>query len=161
MNPRFIKSSQKREIESQLNENFGIEKLNYLLVESGKEKIRAFSTHLSKDEIDELCQIINVETIGAYLLKQEPPIIRLSFDACHILSNQIEKGVIELDENQAEEWMLGKDIPLKAEKGVFVVKHKEYFLGCGKSNSQVLFNHVPKDRRTRNHIIFKKINKND
>ncbi|MEK6893552.1 MAG: hypothetical protein AABX07_05090 [Nanoarchaeota archaeon] len=148
MNCRFIKTPEKRKIIAELNAQFGIEELPYLLLETGKEKLRAFSGNLSKEEILSLAEVANIEIIGAYLLKKEHD-FRLSFDAAHLLKNKISKNILEINEEQAREWMRGNDLQIKAEKGTFVIKCKEDFLGCGKSNEEVLFNYVPKDRRRR------------
>jgi len=51
MKYRFIKSSEKRKILAQLEQQFGINSLPFLLIESAKGKYRAYSGHLSKDEI--------------------------------------------------------------------------------------------------------------
>ncbi len=148
MNCKFIKTPEKRKIISELNAQFGIEELPYLLIETGKEKLRAFSGNLSKEEILSLAEIANIEIIGTYLLKKERS-LRLSFDATHLLKKQISKNILEINEEQAKEWMKGNNLQIKAEKGTFAIKYKKDFLGCGKSNEEVLFNYVPKDRRIR------------
>jgi NOL1/NOP2/fmu family ribosome biogenesis protein len=148
MNCKFIKTPEKRKIIKELNNQFGIKELPYLLIETGKEKIRAFSGSLSKEEILELAESANIEIIGIYILRKEQE-FRLSFDAPHILKKQITKNIIEIDETQAKEWMKGNDLQIKEKKGTFVIKHKDDFLGCGKSNGETIFNYVPKDRRIR------------
>ncbi|MDP3881678.1 MAG: hypothetical protein Q8Q31_02250 [Nanoarchaeota archaeon] len=146
MNIQFIKSNEKRKIEEVLESQFGIEKLNFLLIKTAKEKIRGFSGTLSKEEISQLSEIANIEVIGSYLLRIEHD-LRLSFDATQILSKDIKKNVLEVDEEQMKCWMRGFDLPLQQSSGTYVIKYKELFLGCGKSNGQVILNHVPKDRR--------------
>lgn len=147
---RFIKSSEKRNILALLNEQFGIEDLPYLLIETGKGKLRGYSGSLSKDEISKLAELANIEIIGTYLIrKEEEKDLRLSFDATQILNKQITKNIIELDETQMKKWMRGHDLEIPAQKGVYVLKFKDDFIGCGKSNGSVIFNYVPKDRRLR------------
>ena len=51
MNAKFLSSGEKKKLLSELNERFGIEKLNYIFVETGKQKIRAFSGTLSKEKL--------------------------------------------------------------------------------------------------------------
>ncbi|MBI2632734.1 hypothetical protein HYW75_07045 [Candidatus Pacearchaeota archaeon] len=148
MNLRFIKSPEKRIITEQLNEQFGIENLPYLLLESGKEKIRAFSGHLSKEEISKISQILNIESIGIYLLRKETHSeLRLSFDATHILKNQIKNNIIDINKAQLIEWIRGRDVSINTDKGIKVIKYNSDFLGCGKSSGDRIINHVPKDRR--------------
>lgn len=148
MNIRFIKTPEKRKIIEKLNEQFGITELPYLLIESGREKLRAFSGHLSKEEISQLAQTLNIEVIGLYLIKREDNSnLRLSFDATHLLKSQITKKIIELNDIEFQTWIRGFDLQIKAQVGTLAIKYKSDFIGCGKSNGSVLINHVPKDRR--------------
>lgn len=148
MKHRFVKSSEKKQILKKLNEQFGIEKLDYLLIESGKQKFRGYTGTLSKEEISELDSLTNIETIGTYLIKEEND-LRLSLDATHLLKNQITKNIIEIDDKQLDQWMRGFDIELEKEitPGVKVIKYKNDFIGCTKTNGKILFNYVPKERR--------------
>lgn len=146
MNIHFIKSSKKKEILKQLKQQFGINELPYLLIESGKEKIRGFSGHLSKDEIHTLSLIVNIELIGLYLIKQEGD-LRLSLDATTLLKNQITKNIIEITDVQLQDWLRGNDLLLQVERGTIVIKHDADLIGCGKSNREKIFNYLPKDRR--------------
>ena len=147
MNLSFIKTSEKRRIINQLNEQFGITELPYLLIESGKEKIRGFTGHLSKDEIIWLGKIANIEGIGLYLIKKEDDLFRLSLDATHLLGSQITKNIIDITGEQLEQWIRGRDLGIKAQKGLFVVRYAGDFLGSGKSTSEKILNHIPKERR--------------
>ena len=149
MNIRFIKTPEKREIVKKLTEQYGIEDLPYLLIETGKEKIRGFSGHLSKDEILQLGRLTNIEIIGLYLVRKEFD-YRLSTDATHLLKDQITKNCIELNEEQTAKWLRGHDLEIPKEKGTYVLIYQGIPLGCGKSNGSVIFNHLPKDRRIRN-----------
>lgn len=150
MNISFIKSSQKKEIVEKLKEIYGISELPYLLIESGKEKIRAFSGSLSKEEITEISKMAKIEVIGGYLMRQEgPDDLRLSFDAPLILKDQITKAIVEINEDQFNTWIRGNDLDLSAEKGNVILRYNGDFVGCGKSNGLKVFNYVPKDRRLR------------
>jgi len=151
MNLKFIKSSEKKRIVRELEEQFGIEKLPYLLIETGKQKIRGFSGTMTKEEIRELGEIANVEIIGIYLIKKERK-LRLSLDGSIILKDQISKNVVEIDNEQLELWLRGKNLDIKKENGVYVIRTQEKhdLLGCGISDGKKLINHVPKERRIRN-----------
>jgi NOL1/NOP2/fmu family ribosome biogenesis protein len=149
MNLRFIKSSEKKRIVSEIEERFGITKLPSVLVETGKEKIRGFSGTMTKDEILELSRIANVEVVGLYLFKKEHS-LRLSHDAVHVFSSQIKKGVLEINDSQAKDWIDGKDLNLNTnEKGAIVLKYEKDFVGCGISTGEKVLNYVPKERRVR------------
>ena len=151
MRINFIKSSKKKEILVKLEEQFGISDLPYLLIESGKEKIRGFSGHLSKEEINEISLILNIEIMGLYLLKQEQD-LRLSLDATTLLKEQITKNIIDISDAQLQEWLRGRDLDIKTPKGTIIIKNKDDLIGCGKSNGEKIFNYLPKDRRLKNKI---------
>ena len=139
---------EKRRITEKLNEQFGISKLPYLLIRTVKERIRAFSGSLSKEEITILAQITNIEIIGLYLLKEEKNnTFRLSLDATHILKDKISKNLIALDDQQTLLWLKGNDLNIPANRGVVILKQNNDFLGCGISTGEKILNHVPKDRR--------------
>jgi NOL1/NOP2/fmu family ribosome biogenesis protein len=144
---KFIKTPEKRRIIEELNEKFGISELPYLLIESGKEKMRAFSGSLSKEEILQISQLARIEGVGIYFMKKEVDGLRLSFDATQILSNQITKNILEIGKEQLEKWIRGHDLEIKTNPGVYAIKYEDYFLGCGKSNGEKIFNYVPKERR--------------
>jgi NOL1/NOP2/fmu family ribosome biogenesis protein len=146
MKIHFITSAHKKKLIKQLENQFGITKLPYLLTESGKEKIRAFSGHLSKEEISELNHTLNIELFGLYILRQEHN-IRLSLDGTHLLNNQLTKNKIQLTDQQALQYLKGQNLEIKKPSGTYVIEHSGLLLGCAKSNSEVLLNHLPKDRR--------------
>ncbi len=147
MNHAFIKSAEKKQILKELNETFGIEELPYLFIESGKEKIRAFSGSLSKEEILGIARLTRVEGVGIYFLKKEITGIRMSFEAVQLLKNQITKNILDLTDEQANSWIKGNDLAVKTPAGVYVMRNNGLLLGCGKSNGEVIFNYVPKERR--------------
>ncbi len=149
MRIHMLRSSEKKKIIEKLKDQFGIENLSYLLIESGKEKTRGFSGHMNREEILQLNEIINIELIGLYLLKEENNELRLSFDASQILKDQINKKIVNINEEQFNLWIRGNDLDISAPKGSIVIKYLSDFVGCGKSNGQKIFNYVPKDRRLR------------
>ena len=116
MNIKFLKSSEKKKLLTELEEQFGITKLPYLLVETGKQKIRGFSGTMIKEEIIELGKIANVEIVGLYLVKREKE-LRLSLDATQILANKINKNILEINNKQVEEWLGGKNLDIQKESG--------------------------------------------
>jgi NOL1/NOP2/fmu family ribosome biogenesis protein len=146
-NYKFVRSAEKKKMISELSDRFGITDVPYLLIESGTEKVRAFSGSLSKEEILALAEMARVEGVGFYFLKKEITGIRLSFDATQVLKDQITKNIVDIDEKQFQMWIRGYDLEIKMPRGVYVIRHKGDFLGCGKSNEEKIFNHVPKERR--------------
>lgn len=143
-----LNNKYKKQVLEKLNEQFGIEALPYLLIKQGKERIRAFSGSLSREELETLGENVNIETLGVYLCKEENDGLRLSHDAVQLLRNQIKKSIIELNDEQALEWLKGWDLEINSEvRGFVILKHKEYFIGCGKASNGRVANFVPKERR--------------
>ena len=145
----FINKSEKKKILEKLEEQYGIHKLDFLLVRSGQDKVRGFTGSLSKNELAFLAREINIEIIGLYLLKEENG-LRLSFDATQILSG-ISKNIVEINEKHAEDWLKGNNIDTKENaEGFVIIKYKNDFLGCGKLSQGRITNFVPKERRIKN-----------
>jgi len=147
MNIRFIKSSEKKRILNELNEKFGVDSLPYLLIGTGKERIRAFSGSMSKDEIMKLGDMANVELIGSYIMSGKDEDLRFNFDFISLIRKKITNGIVDIDELQFYDFIRGKDISLKCEKGVVVLRHEGNLVGVGKSNGEKIFNYIPKERR--------------
>ena len=146
MKYKFIKSGEKKEILEQLGV-LGISEIPYLLIESGKEKIRGYTGHLSKEEILEIGKLTRVEGIGLYILKRDTQLTRPSFEGVQAFKNQISENIIEISEEEFQKWIRGYDLNKPLEKGIKAIKYKEYFIGIGMSNGQTIFNYVPKERR--------------
>ncbi len=143
----------------------GVEKINHLLIKTGKEKIRAFSGSLSVNEIMDLWRLFPIEGIGTYLGKQMidrrtgKKESRLSLDGLHILSSQINKNIIRLNEKQEKEWFLGHNIELNKEQIEGLKEIKGFlavvsfnggdFIGTAKlsSSKEFLNSFLPKERR--------------
>ncbi len=148
MNFRILNSGEKKKLLQQLGERFGISKLNYLLVETGRGKIRAFSGTLNREEILRLEEIARIELVGLYLARRdEMSGLRLSMDAIHLLDEQISKNIIEINEEEFRIWIRGGFLDTDKGEGVYIVKFGDDFVGCGYSNGKKLYNFVPKERR--------------
>lgn len=142
-----LTSTDKKKIVEQLNKQFGINEISQLIIQFGKEKLRLYTGNLSKEELYYLDNEVRVENIGLYFAKQENEGIRLTLDGVQLLRNQIIKNILELNDKQANEWLRGNDIDIQIDKGWKVLKHKNEFIGCGKSTGEKISNFVPKERR--------------
>lgn len=150
----FITSAEKKKIRAQLEEQFGITTLPYLLIETGKERVRGFSGSLSRDELVALGSILHIEGVGCYLARREHD-LRLSFDGIHLFQQQITKGTIDLTDAEFQDWIRGVDIVKEAPQGTLLVTYKGDYFGCAKSTGTMLMNHVPKERRLKKPLINK------
>ena len=144
---KIIRSTPKKKILEQLNEQFGITKLPYLLLRFGKEKIRAYSGNLSVEELNKLDSQLRIENMGLYFIKEQIDGIRLTFDGVQLFKDQITKNILELDDKQAEEWLKGQDLDIQSDNTFKILKNNNEFIGCGKSTGERITNFVPKERR--------------
>ena len=145
-----LTSSDKEKIIEQLNKQFGVKELPYLIIQFGKEKLRLYSGSLSKEELYHLDNEIRIENIGLYFAKQENEGIRPTLDGVQLFKNQITKNIPELNDKQAEEWLKGNDLDIQTDRGWKILKHKQEFIGCGKSTGERITNFMPKERRIKN-----------
>ncbi len=151
---KFFNEQEKEKILRQLKQQFGIKDLPFSLARLGKERIVVFSGDISGREILNLDRIAHIEGIGLYFAKEQMDGIRLSIEGSQLLKNQITKNIFELDEKQAEHWMLGQELNIKTDKkGFFVMKFDDDFLGTGKVSENRITNFVPKNRRLKNKEI--------
>ena len=150
MEIKVLNSKEKHRIIEKLKERFGIKSIPYIIVQSGKERLRIASINLSTDEIKKLSQIANIELIGLYFATLVNDEIRLSIDATHLLKSQINKNILEISEKEKEEWLKGGDLQKKNnERGFVIIRYKEDLLGTGKLSEEKIGNFLPKERRVK------------
>ncbi len=144
---QIIKSNEKKKILQQLNEQFGIQKMPHLLLRFGKEKIRAFSGNLSSNELLILDAHLRIEAAGIYTAKQQADGIRLTIDGISLFKEQITKNILEVTDEQAQEWFKGQDLLIQLDNSFKILKYKDELIGCGKSTGERIANFMPKERR--------------
>ena len=142
--------------------SIGIEKIPYLLIKIGGERIRAYSGSFSKEELYRIFSLLPVEACGLYFAKEFDDDARLSLDALHAVKDEIiknGKNIIEVSEKQEKDWFYGKAIELDEEQqkkyqdaeGFVAVKSGEDFIGTGKifADKKSIANFLPKERRVK------------
>lgn len=158
MKPEFIFGNEKAEILAKLKK-FGIEKIPFLLIKSGSERIRAYSGSMNIQELAKLSENVFVEIIGIYFARYDGEDLRLSVDALHLFKEQITKNIIDITDKQTDDYLKGKDIDIDAEqsklfgekRGYFVLRHNNDLLGMAKIVSgKFMKNYLPKERRRKN-----------
>lgn len=157
---KIFNESEKEKIVRQLKEQFGIKEIPWKLARLGKERIIIFSGEISDKEIQTIDRISRIEGIGLYFAKidEKTKDIRLSIEGTHLLKEQITKNIFELNEEQAEQWMLGQELNIQTgKKGFLIMRFKEDFLGTGKASENKISNFVPKPRR----LKYKEIKKEE
>lgn len=147
---KVLNQKEKKEIETRLSEQFGIDNIPGLIVKRGEERLFIFSGDFSEEDIKKLEASAPIERVGIYFARIIGDDIKLSIEGTNMLKNQINKNIFELNDEQLEEWMMGQDLQIKTgEKGLLVIKHNNDFLGCGKASEEKIGNFIPKSRRLR------------
>jgi NOL1/NOP2/fmu family ribosome biogenesis protein len=145
-----LSNPKKKKILVQLNDQYGITKLPYLLLQFGKEKTRLYSGSLSKQDLINIDRQARVETLGLYAINNQQDQIRLTIEGVQLFKDQITKNILELNKEQADQWLRGIDLDIKSDSNFKVLKYKKDFIGCGKSTGERITNFVPKERRIKN-----------
>ena len=122
--------------------------LDYVFLKTEKGKIYIVNKEIAKIDLVKL----RVNSIGLYFGEIKNGEIRLSIEGSQIVGQKAEKNVLELDENEAKEWMQGNDLEKETgASGFFIIKYKDDFLGCGKYKDGKIFNFIGKARRIKLH----------
>jgi len=109
-----------------------------------KNKIFIITKDISKIDLNEL----RINSLGMYFGVLYENTIRLSIEGSEIVGKTAKKNFLELNDRDADLWMSGQDFEIDSNlSGFIIIKHNNYFLGCGKMVSGKLYNYVPKERR--------------
>ncbi len=140
---------EKEEIVEKLRVQFGIERLDGLIVARGTERLFLYQGDLSPKDISDLENMrMNIERCGIYFAKIHRGDVRLSIEGVYALKDQIKLNIYDLTESEAQKWMEGSELNVSCGmRGFVVMKYKNYFLGCGKASAEKIGNFVPKNRR--------------
>src|SRR4030042_5790124 len=134
---KFLNQQEKERLIKQLNQQFGIKEIPWKIARLGKERIILFSGEISEREIQIIDNIARIEGIGIYFAKidEKSRDIRLSIEGAQLMEEQITKNIFELNEKQAEQWMMGQELNINiGKKGFIIMRYKDDFLGTGKAS---------------------------
>ena len=144
----ILNSKEKRWVEEKLNEQFGIKEIPGTILRRGEERLFLFCGSLTPEQIKDIESTIPVERVGFYFAKIIHEEVKLSIEGTQILKDKITKNIFSIDDEQTEDWMKGKDLPIETgKKGFIIIEHKGDFLGCGKASEKKIGNFIPKTRR--------------
>ena len=148
---KILSEQEKRKIENQLHAQFGIKEIPGKIVMRGEEKLFLFTGEATEEEIRKIEAVSPVEKVGVYFAKLINEEIKLTIEGTQLLKEQITKGIFQINDSQAEEWMMGRELNLKSGlKGFVVMKNNDDYLGCGKASQEKITNFIPKSRRLKN-----------
>jgi len=150
---QILRGKNEKAILNLLTEQFGITDLNGKIMQKGEERLFLFQGSLNPGEVFELEKTLPIERVGTYIGKiqenrEKQKAVRLSIEGSQIYKPQITKNIVELSKEQAEEWMMGREVLIKSGKhGFVIIKYKDDFLGCGNASEEKITNFIPKNRR--------------
>jgi NOL1/NOP2/fmu family ribosome biogenesis protein len=147
MRARFLTRKEMREINEKLEEQHGcsFDLDNYHYMETVKGDLNMISRAIEKIDYD------NINEVGAGLYVAEiKSQFRLSLEGTQLLGNKATKRIIELNDEEWLFWISREDITSERfnvlERGLYIVKNKKDFFGCGLIVEGKLRNLVPKSR---------------
>tara|TARA_Y100000310_G_C20069039_1_gene528474 strand:+ start:50 stop:493 length:444 start_codon:yes stop_codon:yes gene_type:complete len=138
LNSKDIKNLNKKLVE-QFGNEFNFKK--YVTFKTPKNRIYIVNKDIGSINYSQL----KINNLGLYFMTIEKDGLRLSIDGSQIF--KAKKNVIDLNKNDFEDWMSGKNLNLKFENCYVILKYMENILGCGKSLGDKILNYVPKERR--------------
>lgn len=148
MTLKILNKNERKEITEKLIEQFGIKEVEGIMIMMGEERIFLFQGNINEEDIKRIEKIVFIERAGIYFAKIQDNQVRLSIEGVQILKNQITKNIFELNDEQAEKWMMGQELDIQTGKrGYLIMKNKDDFLGCGKASEKKIGNFIQKSRR--------------
>jgi len=154
---RVLGADEKRNIEKQLQSQFGIKEIPGKLIMIGGERLFVFLGDLDLEVLKKLDALGLIDKAGVYFAKvlENEDEIRLTIEGCWLLKNQITKNIFEIPDEQMENWMKGQDLLIQTgKKGYIAIKYHSDILGCGKASQEKIGNFTPKSRRLKERTVF-------
>lgn len=144
-NVSIMNSKEKKEFLKKLEEQWGTTITgDYGFLKDAKGKIFVISKDLSKLDVEKL----RINSLGLYIAEWKENVLRLSIEGSQLVGRKANKNIIEISKEEAQQWLMGKDIPKESMgRGFLILKNGEDFYGCGMLKEGVLQNYVGKNRR--------------
>ena len=140
LNTRDIKK-----ITEELKKQYDIKELkfNYVFLKNNKNRIFITNKDISKIDFSK----IRVNGIGLYFANQDKLGLRLTIEGTQLIGDKANKNVLELSQEDLENWFTGKDIETNEKlEGFIILKHKKDFLGTGNYSNGKIYNYISKER---------------
>jgi len=142
-----LKILNKKEIKNILDiikKQFGADfKSDYVFLISEKNKIYIVNRDIERIDLSKL----RVNSYGIYFGELRNDELRFSVEGSQIIGKIAKKNVVELDDKNLKDWFNGLDLDMEFDRGFVILKHKDDFVGCGKSLGDKILNYLPKIRR--------------
>jgi NOL1/NOP2/fmu family ribosome biogenesis protein len=147
MQGNFLNRKEIKHILHQLEEQWGFtQDLDYAFFMNNQRRVALVNKEFALVADAKL----RLNSLGLYFCElMENGEVRLSIEGSQLVGPYATKNVVDVDFLTAKCWMYGEDLPLSlGDVTAFVIlKHGDYFLGCGRYKNGVVSNHVSKNRR--------------
>ncbi|MEM0328967.1 MAG: hypothetical protein QXW02_01105 [Nitrososphaerota archaeon] len=145
---RMLTSAERKHLVRRLMDQHGVEDAfeSLILIRSGQGRIRA----ATKEAYEVACRLRKVQQVGLYVAKIVKGDVVLSIEGSQLLGSAITRNVVELSEEEAEEWMKAAPIQKsgKFEGRYVVARCGDFYLGSGRvSRDGRIYPQVAKWRR--------------
>ena len=146
-NLKRLSNKEKKLLLKKIEKPYGIQdlKLDYLFFKNNEGKLFIVNKEFRNLDTENL----NVNSIGLYFCRLEKE-LRLSIEGSQIIGPFAKKNVLEISDQQANEWLRGndlEDIKEKLDETFVILKNKKDFIGSGRLKEGKILNYVPKERR--------------
>jgi NOL1/NOP2/fmu family ribosome biogenesis protein len=144
-NQRFLNSRKVKEIHAMLEAQWGVkDRLDYAFLENDEGNIYIVSRDIERIDMDRL----RINSIGMYFGEVKHGELRLSIEGSQLIGPKAIKNILEIDEAESKQWMLGHDLEKDAGDARFVIiRHGKDFMGTGRVKEGRVLNYIPKIRR--------------
>ena len=145
---RLLTSAERRYLIKRLEDQHGVEDAfdDLVLIRTGQGRIRA----TTKETYEAACRLRRVQQVGLYVAKMVKGDVILSIEGSQLLGATITRNIIELSEEEAEEWMKAAPIERseKIESRYVIARCGDFYLGSGRvSRDGKIYPQVAKWRR--------------
>jgi NOL1/NOP2/fmu family ribosome biogenesis protein len=143
---RIQNSKEVKRIHAQLFDQFGFsDKLPYVFLLSNRDRLNIIHRDMEQLPLDQL----RLDSLGLYFATITDGELRLSIDGSQIIGPHATKNIVELSDEEFSTYIKGENMELHEEYpiGIYLVKHRQDFVGSCKISGKKLTNFVPKARR--------------
>ncbi|MAG47265.1 hypothetical protein CL617_01550 [archaeon] len=147
-NLKQLSNKEKKLLIKKIELQYGISslKIDFLFFKNNDNKIYVINKEFRELNSEKL----NISVLGMYFAKFDRE-LRLTTEGCQLLGKFVKKNILELNEEQSNEWLQGHDLEGLNFKDVdetfIILKNNEDYIGCGKHTKNKILNYVPKERR--------------
>ncbi len=149
MQGKFLVKKEIRRILEQLEKQWGFtSELDYVFFCNNKDRISLMNREFAQLDLAKL----RLNSIGLYFCEvMKNGEVRLSIEGSQLVGPTATKNLVSVDFDNARKWLYGQDLELGSdvisETGFVILKHDDFFIGCGRFKEGVISNHVSKNRR--------------